>query len=43
MNVGIVAKSTFFAVQDSYCVDAINEFWQENRSAIINRLRAKDQ
>nr|XP_033468401.1 uncharacterized protein LOC117247893 isoform X1 [Epinephelus lanceolatus] len=42
MNMGIVTKSTFFAVQDSYCVDPIEEFWQENRSAIINRLRAKD-
>uniref|UniRef100_A0A672JA34 Uncharacterized protein n=1 Tax=Salarias fasciatus TaxID=181472 RepID=A0A672JA34_SALFA len=42
MNLGIVAKSTFFAVQDSYCLDPIKEFWQENRSAIIDRLHAKD-
>ncbi len=42
MNMGIVTKSTFFVVQDSYCVDTIKEFWQEKRSAITNLLREKD-
>lgn len=41
MDVSIVAKSTFFAVQVSYCVATIKKFWQENKFRSTG-LRAKD-
>ncbi|KAK0141127.1 hypothetical protein N1851_021867 [Merluccius polli] len=37
----MVDRSTFFAIQNSYCVDSITEFWNEKISAIIAQLRSK--
>ncbi|KAM9426618.1 uncharacterized protein KZ484_020970 isoform 1-T2 [Pholidichthys leucotaenia] len=42
MNMGMVAFSTYYSVQDSYCIDAIKEFWEENKTknsaaALANR------
>ena len=42
MSMGMVAPTTFFAVQDSYCVDAVKEFWEEKRTVVIEHLRTKD-
>lgn len=42
MNMGMVAPSTFYAVQDSYCVDTVKQFWEEKRTTVIDRLRTKD-
>lgn len=42
MNMGMVNPNTFFNIQDTYCVDAIREFWEEKRSEAINRLQGKD-
>lgn len=42
MNMGCVAESTFYAVQGSYCVGAIQHFWEEKRAAIIRSLCQKD-
>ncbi|KAK7149357.1 hypothetical protein R3I94_008869 [Phoxinus phoxinus] len=39
---GMVARSTFYAVQDTYCVDAVKQFWEHNRGLVIDRLRTKD-
>ncbi|KAK7130323.1 hypothetical protein R3I93_019831 [Phoxinus phoxinus] len=42
MNMGMVARSTFYAVQDTYCADAVKQFWEHNRGLVIDRLRTKD-
>lgn len=42
MNMGVVAKSTFFSIQDVYCVDSIKDFWQQTRKNILARLKEKD-
>ena len=42
MNLGIVAHSTFFRIQNSYCVDSIKGFWKDKRAEIIQRLSTKD-
>ncbi|XP_059917444.1 uncharacterized protein LOC132464840 [Gadus macrocephalus] len=42
MNLGIVHRTTFFKIQDAYCVDAIEDYWDDKRSAIITRLKSKD-
>lgn len=42
MNIGIVAPSTFYAIQNAYCVEAVMEFWEERRNVINDRLRHKD-
>ncbi|CAM4574040.1 unnamed protein product [Leuciscus chuanchicus] len=41
MNMGMVERSTFFRIQDSYCVDTIKEFWDEKRAAVITQLKSK--
>lgn len=41
MNMGMMGRSTFFKIQDTYCVDAIKNFWEEKRHAIISRLQPK--
>uniref|UniRef100_A0A8C6UAK9 Uncharacterized protein n=1 Tax=Neogobius melanostomus TaxID=47308 RepID=A0A8C6UAK9_9GOBI len=41
MNIGMVGKNTFFKIQDTYCVDTIEDFWEEKRKVIISRLQNK--
>nr|XP_043903001.1 uncharacterized protein LOC122782635 [Solea senegalensis] len=41
MNMNIVAKSTFTAVQHSYCVNTIKEFWQETRYKKVYNKKLK--
>lgn len=42
MNIGVVSTKTFSLLQNHYFTDSIKEFWEKNRAAIIDRLRAKD-
>uniref|UniRef100_A0A8C6TDK7 Uncharacterized protein n=1 Tax=Neogobius melanostomus TaxID=47308 RepID=A0A8C6TDK7_9GOBI len=42
MNICMVASTTFYAVQGAYCLTTIKQFWEEKRTAIINRLESKD-
>lgn len=41
MNLGMVNPNTFFTIQDTYCVDAIKDFWEERRSEAIRELQGK--
>ncbi|XP_045919380.1 uncharacterized protein LOC123979492 [Micropterus dolomieu] len=43
MQLGMVAESTFFKIQDTYCIEPIDEFWQKIRADVLTRLRAKDK
>ncbi|XP_026111452.1 uncharacterized protein LOC113087934 [Carassius auratus] len=38
MNMGMVDRSSFFTIQDTYSVDTVKEFWEERRAEAINRL-----
>lgn len=42
MNMGMVERSAFFKIQDTYCVDAIKDSWTKNRAEVISRLQPKD-
>ena len=42
MNMKMVNSSTFFKVQDNYCVNTIKDFWSKKREEIVDRLRSKD-
>ncbi|KAM4605450.1 uncharacterized protein ACJ7VT_017694 isoform 2-T2 [Polymixia lowei] len=42
MNMGMVADEAFLNIQDTYCVDAVKELWQEKRADVIGRLHSKD-
>ncbi|XP_068423204.1 zinc finger protein ZFP2-like [Clinocottus analis] len=42
MNMGVVSPATFSKIQDTYCVDAIREFWMERRSRGVQWLQGKD-
>lgn len=43
MQMGMVAESTFFKIQDSYCIEPVEQFWQMMRADILNRLKEKDE
>ena len=43
MKMGMVAHSTFFKIQDTYCVDPVEKFWERNRADVLTRLRQKDR
>lgn len=42
MNIRMVNPATHYTIQDTYCVDAIKEYWEEKRSEAISRLQGKD-
>lgn len=42
MNVGIVDRTTFFKIQDTYCVDAVKDFWNNKRAEVVSKLQSKD-
>lgn len=35
MQMGIVAESTFFKIQDTYCIEPVDEFWQKIRADVL--------
>jgi len=39
MNMGKVDCSSFFTIQDTYCVDTVKDFWEERRAEAINHLK----
>ncbi|KAK7901331.1 hypothetical protein WMY93_018100 [Mugilogobius chulae] len=39
MNMGMVARTTFFSIQDAYCVETIEDFWEESRASVISGLQ----
>ncbi|KAK1891967.1 Fructose-16-bisphosphatase [Dissostichus eleginoides] len=41
MKMGMVERSSFFRIQDSYCVDSIKDFWNEKRAKLITHLHPK--
>lgn len=42
MNMGMVDRSSFFTIQDTYGVDTVKDFWEERRAEAINRLKDRD-
>lgn len=42
MNMGMVDRSSFFTIQDTYSIDTVKEFWEERRAEAINRLQDRD-
>lgn len=43
MNMGVVAKNTFYCIQDAYCTNAVKEFWTIKRAEVIQRHQSKDE
>ncbi|KAL1020965.1 hypothetical protein UPYG_G00006970 [Umbra pygmaea] len=41
MKMGMVDRSSFFRIQDTYCVDTIKDFWNDKRAEIITKLQSK--
>lgn len=41
MNMQTVDESTFYRVQEHYCVETIQSFWEEHRLTILDRLQGK--
>ncbi|CAL8378877.1 unnamed protein product [Boreogadus saida] len=36
MNLGIVHRTTFFKIQDVYCVDAIEDYWDDKSTVLMD-------
>ena len=41
MNMGMVGRSAFFKMQDTYSVDTVKQFLEEKRNAVISQLQPK--
>lgn len=41
MKLGMVDRSSFYRIQDAYCVDTIEEFWNEKRNEVIAQVKSK--
>jgi esterase/lipase superfamily enzyme len=39
---GMVAESTFYRIQDAYCIEPVQEYWNKTRAEVLDRLRQKD-
>ena len=42
MNMGMVAAGTHFRLQDVYCIEPVQEYWEKTWAEFIERLRQKD-
>nr|XP_055049509.1 uncharacterized protein LOC129435004 isoform X2 [Misgurnus anguillicaudatus] len=42
MSMGMVTESTFYRIQDAYCIEPVQEYWDKTRAEVIDRLRQKD-
>ncbi|GAA6085628.1 uncharacterized protein LOC106532736 [Tachysurus ichikawai] len=38
----MVSRTVFFRIQDHFCVDSIQKFWDDKREETINQLQSKD-
>ncbi len=42
MNMKMVSRTLFFRIQEHYCMDAIQKFWDKKREETIYQLQSKD-
>ncbi|XP_065109924.1 uncharacterized protein [Paramisgurnus dabryanus] len=42
MNIKMVSRTSFFRIQDHFCVDSIQKFWDNKREESIHQLQSKD-
>ncbi|XP_038123787.1 uncharacterized protein LOC119771737 [Cyprinodon tularosa] len=43
MAMGMVSVSTFFRIQDAYCIEPVQEYWDKTRAEVLESLRQKDR
>ncbi|KAM4560719.1 uncharacterized protein V3H82_014797 [Fundulus diaphanus] len=43
MAMGMVSESTFFRIQDAYCIEPVQEYWDKTRAEVLESLRQKDR
>lgn len=41
MNMGMVDRTNFFKIQDSFCVESVKEFWNDKRAKVIAQLKQR--
>ncbi|KAK7124653.1 hypothetical protein R3I94_018890 [Phoxinus phoxinus] len=42
MSMGMVTESTFYRIQDAYCIEPVQEYWDKTRAEVLDRLRQND-
>lgn len=42
MTMGMVTESTYFRIQDAYCIEPVQEFWDNISEEVMERMRQKD-
>ncbi|KAG5275359.1 hypothetical protein AALO_G00146550 [Alosa alosa] len=43
MAMGMVSESTFFRIQDAYCIEPVQEYWDKTRAEVLESLRQKNR
>ncbi|XP_065103967.1 uncharacterized protein [Paramisgurnus dabryanus] len=41
MKLGMVDRSSFYRIQDAFCVDTVEEFWTKKRNEVIGQVQSK--
>ncbi|XP_041944101.1 uncharacterized protein LOC121706417 isoform X2 [Alosa sapidissima] len=42
MAMGMVTESAYYRIQDAYCIEPVQEFWDNIRAEVLERMRQKD-
>ena len=42
MDMGMVAEGTHFRLQDAYCIEPVQEYWEKTRVEVLERWHEKD-
>lgn len=42
MSMGMVTETTFYRIQDAYCIEPVQEYWDKTRAEVLDRLQQKD-
>lgn len=42
MAMGMVTESTYYRIQDAYCIEPVQDFWDNINAKVMERMRQKD-
>jgi len=42
MAMGMVTESTYYRIQDAYCIEPVQDFWENINAKVMERMRQKD-
>lgn len=42
MAMGMVTESTYYRIQDAYCIEPVQDFWDNINAKVMERMRQKE-